>query len=80
TWGEGGRYGEFCRSLLLEAEGSHHERLRRILSPVCAPREGRERKERRKEKGKERRDERAGAAEFDGVAARGARRPGAGVG
>ncbi|PYC80222.1 hypothetical protein C7C46_13105 [Streptomyces tateyamensis] len=75
TWGEGGRYGEFVRSLLLEAEGSHHERLRRILSPVFAPRSVRARTERITATVHELLDELAGAAEFDGVAALGARLP-----
>jgi len=44
-WGEGGAHGAFMRSLLLEAEGTHHERLRRALSPVFSPRTVRARQE-----------------------------------
>lgn len=80
TWGEGGEHGEFVRSLLLEAEGAHHERLRRILSPAFAPRAVRAREARITAALDGLLDAVGPAREFDGVEALSSRLPVAVVG
>ncbi|MFG3435612.1 cytochrome P450 [Nonomuraea sp. NPDC047897] len=74
-WGEGGAHGEFMRSLLLEAEGAHHERLRRALGPVFSPRTVRAREERIRAVTDELLAEIKPDTTFDGVATISARLP-----
>ncbi|HEY3712418.1 MAG TPA: hypothetical protein VGL64_23780 [Amycolatopsis sp.] len=75
NWGEGGEHGEFVRSLLLEAEGAHHDRLRRALGPAFTPRSIRERETRIAAELHTLLDGLGAAAEFDGVAAISSRLP-----
>ncbi|MEV4494170.1 hypothetical protein AB0J84_00470 [Micromonospora arborensis] len=44
-WGDGARHGDFVRSLLLSAEGTDHDRMRRTLGPAFSPRAVRARRE-----------------------------------
>ncbi|MDF3292249.1 hypothetical protein [Streptomyces silvisoli] len=80
NWGEGSKHGEFVRSLLLEAEGAHHDRLRRILSPAFTPRAIRARENRITSAVHGLLDDIGPAREFDGVAAVSSRLPVAVVG